>query len=222
MSLPRPVRAVVFDMDGLLFDTESVYRDAMVATARDLGLEMPPELFLRLVGLPWIANVPMLQAHYGPGFDPEAFRKEATRRFHLVADAGIGLKAGVVEILDTLDELALPRAIATSSMHHTVEHHLGQHGLLERFHSVVANGDYPRGKPAPDPYLVAAERLDMAPADCLALEDSHSGVRAAHAAGMMTIMVPDLLDPTEEMRTLCVRIARDLHEVRELVAAQWA
>jgi HAD superfamily hydrolase (TIGR01509 family) len=220
MSLPRTVKAVVFDMDGLLFDTESVYRDAMMATAADLGLEMPPGLFLRLVGLPWIANVPMLMEHYGPGFDPESFRKEATRRFHLVADAGIGLKAGVVEILDALDGLDMPRAIATSSMHHTVEHHLGQHGLLERFHSVVANGDYARGKPAPDPYLVAAERLGMAPQDCLALEDSHSGVRAAHAAGMMTIMVPDLLDPTEEMRSLCVRIARDLHEVRELIEAQ--
>jgi HAD superfamily hydrolase (TIGR01509 family) len=220
MSLPRTVRAVVFDMDGLLFDTESVYRDAMIATAADLGLEMPPELFLRLVGLPWIANVPMLLEHYGPGFDPESFRKEATRRFHLVADAGIGLKAGVVEILDVLDELGLPRAIATSSMHHTVEHHLGQHGLLERFHSVVASGDYARGKPAPDPYLLAAERLGMPPPDCLALEDSHGGVRAAHAAGMMTIMVPDLLDPTEEMQSLCVRIAGDLHEVRELIAAQ--
>jgi HAD superfamily hydrolase (TIGR01509 family) len=217
MSLPRHARAVVFDMDGLLFDSESLYRDAMVATARDLGLEMPPELFLRLVGLPWIANVPMLLEHYGPSFDPEGFRREATRRFHLVADAGIGLKAGVVEILDALDALELPRAIATSSMHHTVEHHLGQHGLIERFDAVVANGDYARGKPAPDPYLLAAERLDVAPQACLALEDSHSGVRAAHAAGMMTIMVPDLLDPTEEMRTLCVRIARDLHEVRELL-----
>jgi len=220
MTLPRVAKAVVFDMDGLLFDTESVYRDAMIATARDLGLEMPPELFLRLVGLPWIANVPMLREHYGPDFDPESFRAEATRRFHLVADAGIGLKAGVIEILDALDDLGLPRAIAISSMHHTVEHHLGQHGLIDRFHAVVANGDYARGKPAPDPYLTAAARLGIASEDCLAVEDSHSGVRAAHAAGMMTVMVPDLLDPTEEMRTLCVRIAGDLHEVRALIEAQ--
>ena len=220
MSLPREVRAVVFDMDGLLFDSETVYRDAMIATAAALGVEMPPSLFLRLVGLPWAANIPMLLDHYGPSFDPEGFRREATRRFHLVADAGIGLKAGVVEILDALDRLDLPRAVATSSMHPTVQHHLGQHGLLGRFQALVAQGDYARGKPAPDPFLAAAERLGVAPADCLALEDSHSGVRAAHAAGMMTIMVPDLLDPTEEMRTLCVRIARDLHEVRALLEAQ--
>jgi beta-phosphoglucomutase-like phosphatase (HAD superfamily) len=77
-----------------------------------------------------------------------------------------------------------------------------------------------RGKPHPEPFLRAAEALGLPPEDCLALEDSHNGVRAAAAAGMMTIMVPDMLDPTEEMRSLCVRIARDLHEVRELLEAQ--
>jgi beta-phosphoglucomutase-like phosphatase (HAD superfamily) len=84
---------------------------------------------------------------------------------------------------------------------------------------VVAQGDYARGKPHPDPYIEAARRLGVAPELCLALEDSHNGVRAASSAGMMTIMVPDLLDPTEEMRTLCVRIAQDLHEVRDLLIA---
>jgi HAD superfamily hydrolase (TIGR01509 family) len=220
MSLPRTVKAVVFDMDGLLFDSESVYRDAMMATARDWGLEMTNDFFLNLVGAPWAGNVPMLRDHYGPDFDTEAFRREATRRFHLVADAEICLQAGVLEILDALDQLSLPRAVATSSMHPTVQHHLGQHGLLERFDALVAQGDYARGKPAPDPFLTAAGRLGVAPEDCLALEDSHNGVRAAHAAGMMTIMVPDLLDATEEMHSLCVRIARDLHEVRELLEAQ--
>jgi HAD superfamily hydrolase (TIGR01509 family) len=137
-----------------------------------------------------------------------------------MAEGGIALKAGVVEILDALDALGMPRAIATSSPHASVEHSLRPHGLPARFNAIVARGDYPRGKPAPDPFLTAAERLGADPADCLALEDSHNGVRAAHAAGMMTIMVPDLLDPTEEMQSLCVRIARDLHEVRELLAAQ--
>ena len=217
MSLPRTVKAVVFDMDGLLFDSESVYRDAMMATARDAGFEMPNDLFLKLVGIPWAGNITLLLDHYGPEFDHEAFRKEATRRFHLVADAEICLKTGVVEILDTLDVLRLPRAVATSSMHPTVQHHLGQHGLLGRFDALVAQGDYARGKPAPDPFLAAAARLGVAPRDCLALEDSHNGVRAAAAAGMMTIMVQDMLDPTEEIESLCVRIARDLHEVRELL-----
>ena len=220
MSLPRKVKAVIFDMDGLLFDSESVYRDAMLATAAQMGFELPDHLFRQLVGVPWAGNVTMLLEHYGPDFDHEGFRLEATRRFHVVADAEICLKAGVLEILEHLDAAGLPRAVATSSLHVTVQHHLGQHGLLGRFDALVAQGDYARGKPAPDPFLTAAGRLGVEPADCLALEDSHNGVRAAHAAGMMTIMVPDLLDPTEEMESLCVRIAHNLHEVRELLEAQ--
>jgi HAD superfamily hydrolase (TIGR01509 family) len=214
------VKAVVFDMDGLLVDSETVYRDAMISVAKDRGLEMPSALFLKLVGLPWAANVPMLMDHYGADFDPDSFRLAATTRFYELAEAEIALKSGVVEVLDELDRLGLPRGIATSSRHQDVEHHIGHHGLRERFHTVVAQGDYARGKPAPDPYLTAAERLGVAPEDCLALEDSHNGVRAAAAAGMMTIMVPDLLEPTAEMRDLCIRIARDLHEVRELLSAQ--
>jgi HAD superfamily hydrolase (TIGR01509 family) len=220
MSLPRQVKAVVFDMDGLLFDSESVYRDAMLATAAEMGLELPDHLLHRLIGVPWAGNVAMMLEHYGLDFDHEGFRIESTRRFHVVADAEICLKAGVVEILDQLDAAGLPRAVATSSLHATVQHHLGQHDLLGRFDALVAQGDYTRGKPAPDPFLVAAGRLGVDPANCLALEDSHNGVRAAHAAGMMTIMVPDLLDPTEEMHSLCVRIAHDLHEVRQLLEAQ--
>ena len=88
-----------------------------------------------------------------------------------------------------------------------------------RFHVVIAHGDYVTGKPAPDPFLRAAERLGVEPRSCLALEDSYNGIRSASAAGTMTIMVPDLLEPTNEMRNLCTVIARDLHEVRELLLA---
>ena len=219
MALPRPVTAVVFDMDGLLVDTETVYCEALVAECAHMGHELPDDVLKRMIGHIWLNSALVLTAHFGPGFDTEALREGSTRRFYESAHAGVGLKAGVVEILDRLDELALPRAIATSSRREAVERYIGGHGLLERFHAVLANGDYPRPKPNPDPYLMAAERLGVDPADCLALEDSHNGVRAASAAGMMTIMVPDMLDPTEEMHTLCLRIARDLHEVRELLPA---
>jgi beta-phosphoglucomutase-like phosphatase (HAD superfamily) len=134
--------------------------------------------------------------------------------------AGIALKAGVMEILDWLDEVGLPRAIATSSRLEAVRHSLGPHGVVDRFHALITRDIPMRGKPHPDPFLKAAEALGVDPADCLALEDSHNGVRSASSAGMMTIMVPDMLDPTEEMQTLTVRIARDLHEVRDLLAAQ--
>ena len=88
------------------------------------------------------------------------------------------------------------------------------HGLVGRFDAIVASGDYARGKPSPDPFLRAAELLGEAPDNCVALEDSHNGVRSAAAAGMRTIMVIDLLPPTEEIRSLCYLVANDLHEVR--------
>lgn len=220
MALPRPVKAVVFDMDGLLVDTETVYCEALVAECAHMGHELPDDVLKRMIGHIWLNCALVLTDHFGPGFDTDALRDGSTRRFREIVHAGVALKAGVLEMLDHLDALGLPRAIATSSRREAVEHHIGGHGLLERFHAVLANGDYPRPKPNPDPYLLAAERLGVDPADCLALEDSHNGVRAASAAGMMTVMVPDMLDPTDEMHALCVRIARDLHEVRGFLALQ--
>jgi beta-phosphoglucomutase-like phosphatase (HAD superfamily) len=90
---------------------------------------------------------------------------------------------------------------------------------MGRFEEIVAHGDYDRGKPAPDPFLKAAERLGVEPRLCLALEDSHNGIRSASSAGMMTVMVPDLLEPTDEIRALCIFVTRDLHDVRQLIVS---
>ena len=219
MTLPRAVHAVVFDMDGLLVDTETVSREAMSLAARQQGVELPYELFVRMVGLNFATSGPLVAEHFGPRFDVPAFQAESTRLFRAAGEMGVALKDGVVELLDLLDALKLPRAIATSSPHQDVDRNLGRHGLRQRFDAVVAGGDYPRSKPAPDPFLKAAERLGVDPAHCLALEDSHNGIRAAHAAGMMAVMVPDLLEPNAEMHALCVRIIESLHEVRDLIAA---
>lgn len=212
MTLPRPVAAVVFDMDGLLVDSERVYRDAMGEALETLGWSMSEALFRSMIGLS--DHRALLFEHYGEDFPVVDFYG----RVHDLAVArlagGAPLKSGALELLDRIEALELPRAIATSSSHDTVRLHLGSSGLIERFHTVVARGDYARGKPAPDPYLSAAGRLGVDPARCLALEDSHNGVRAAAAAGMMTVMVPDLLEATGEMLELCVAIARDLHQVR--------
>ena len=219
MSLPRKVRAVVFDMDGLLFDTESLYRDATIATAREAGHDMPLELYLSTIGTPLQGTREIFEAHYGAGFGFDAFWAKARQRFATKVETQLRLKAGVIELLALLDELALPRAIATSSHHEHAQHHLGAFDLTHRFHAIVAHGDYARGKPHPEPFLTAAERLGVAPAHCLALEDSWHGVRAASAAGMMTIMVPDLMNATPEMEALCAHIAADLHEVCGLMKA---
>jgi HAD superfamily hydrolase (TIGR01509 family) len=219
MSLPRSVHAVVFDMDGLLVDTETISREVMTQAAHAMGHDLPHELFLRIVGLTFATSGAILAEHYGSGFDVEGFRADSTRRFQEAIEAGVVLKAGVVELLDYLDAASLPRAIATSSPHRDVDRNLEPHGLRTRFHAVVARGDYERGKPHPDPFLTAAAALGVEPSHCLALEDSHNGVRAAHGAGMMTVMVPDLLEPTAEMHELCIRIVETLHDVPGLIAA---
>lgn len=219
MSLPRTPAAVVFDMDGLLFNTELLYQEAATLAAAEAGHDISSGIIDRLIGVPWLAGRILLLEHFGQGFAVEDFETAWLRHFWLIAGYRLALKPGVVDLLDTLDELRLPRAIATSSSHRTVQHHLAAHGLSERFHAVVGSGDYAAGKPAPDPFLKAAERLGADPRLCLALEDSHNGVRSAAAAGMMTVMVPDLLAPTADIRALCATIADDLHMVRELILA---
>ena len=220
MPLPRPVKAVVFDMDGLLVDTETVVFAAMQRAAGNLGQEMPFATFQRMVGLQHAHSDLILIDHFGEDFDLDAWSVAVSAHFREEAAAGVALTTGVVEILDALDAANLPRAIATSSSLQAVHQSLGGHGLVERFHALITRDVQTQGKPHPEPFLKAAHALGIDPADCLALEDSLNGVRAASAAGMMTVMVPDMLDPTEEMHTLCVRIAADLHEVRGWIEAQ--
>ncbi len=220
MSLPRTVNAVVFDMDGLLIDTETVIFRAMERATAAIGREMPFSVFQRMVGLQDADSDRIVVEHFGDGFDLAAWSQAVTGHAHEEMEAGVALKAGVEEILDYLAGAKIPCAIATSSSRRAVERGLGRRGLTDRFGAIITREVQTHGKPHPQPFLKAAEALGVAPADCLALEDSHNGVRAASSAGMMTIMVPDMLDPTEEMRTLTVRIAHDLHEVRELLEAQ--
>ncbi len=217
MILPRPPSAVVFDMDGLLFDTEALYLEAFLRASEEGGHGLTPAVFMRTIGGTWPTNQVVLTESYGADFPLDAFRAAWHRHYAVIAQDGVLLKPGALALLDTLDALGLPRAIATSSRHETARGHLTAHALTDRFHAVVAQGDYAASKPAPDPYLLAASRLGVAPSLCLALEDSHNGVRSAFAAGMMTVMVPDLLEATAEIAALCTFVATDLHQVRESV-----
>jgi len=219
-KLPRPIRAVVFDMDGLIFNTEDIYRDAVMATAADANHDVPLDFYLSTVGLTGAATRLAFLERYGEGFDCDVFWSTASNRFAEMARSQLRLKAGVVELLDLLDELHLPRAICTSSRHEDVRNNLAIGGLVGRFQFVIAQGDYAGSMPHPAPFLKAAERLGVAPQSCVALEDSYHGVRSAAGAGMMTIMVPDLFPPNADMKELCVCIAHDLHDVRALIGAQ--
>jgi HAD superfamily hydrolase (TIGR01509 family) len=217
MNLPLKPAAVIFDMDGLLFDTEALYQEALLLAAAEGGHEVAPGLFSRTLGLPFAQCRLLLLSHFGEAFPVDAFEAAWLRHFWIIAETRLALKPGALELLDTLDQLRLPRAICTSSSRGTVERHLTAHDLMRRFDEIVGHGDYEIGKPAPDPFLKAAGRLRIEPQLCLALEDSPNGVRSASAAGMMTVMVPDLAEATDELRSICTLVAADLHEVRRLI-----
>jgi beta-phosphoglucomutase-like phosphatase (HAD superfamily) len=213
----KPVEAVIFDMDGTLIDSEAVFITAMQEAARSRRLEMSLAFCHSMIGIPRRECNEMIQGLYGPDFDLESFRGTYSGIVERLMADGIPIKTGVVELLDFLDRRRLPRAIATSANRPTVENRLGRAGLLQRFDAVATRDDVLHAKPAPDIYLEAARRLGIAPQHCVALEDSTVGVIAAHAAGMATIMVPDILQPTDDIRAKCLHVAESLHAVRVLL-----
>jgi len=215
--LPFLPHAVVFDMDGLLIESETLYRDSFLAASDEGGHGMRVETCQKVCGSPWDVITGTIFADYGADFPIDSFRDAWLRHLAVMMAEGVALKPGVVEILDLLDRLDIRRAIATSSRHDSVTRHLGPYDLLKRFDTIVARGDYSEPKPSPMPYLTAAKRLGIDPGRCLALEDSWHGVRSASSAGMMTIMVPDVAPPTEEMREKCIAVSTDLHAVAGLL-----
>jgi HAD superfamily hydrolase (TIGR01509 family) len=217
MALPRAPQAVVFDMDGLLFDTEALYQQAFVDAAELGGFDVSSEVIRLAIGTPWVRGRALMLGALGEHFPVDDYYARMTGRFVELSETELRMKPGVLELLDALDRLELPRCIATSSAHETVQSHLSAHDLTDRFHAVIGHGDYENSKPAPDPYLLAATRLRVPPRSCLALEDSHNGVRSASAAGMMTVMVPDLVPPTQEISGLCDAVVQTLHDVVALV-----
>jgi len=170
-----------------------------------------------MIGVPGKECIAMIEAHYGPGFAMAAFSAAYDEIVEAALEHEIPLRAGAHELVAYLAEQNIPRAIATSSRRPTVDRYLGRVGLRDYFTAIVSREDVDNPKPAPDPFLVAAARLGLQPGDCLALEDSHHGITAAHAAGMMAVMVPDLLAATEIVRAKCVTVANDLHQVRALL-----
>lgn len=214
MSLPRRPRAVAFDLDGTLIDSEALVHEAHFATARNLGIEMTDDLFLSLIGKHREDNDKTLLAHYGADFPLQRFI-EGTRGY--IGQRTAPLKAGARELMAALDAMIAPIGLVTNSRRPWVERHFTAHGIAERFHTVVTRDDVTLGKPDPEPYARCAAAFGFVPSDVLAIEDSPTGVASAHAAGLMVVVVPDLLAPDEETRARALQ-RTSLHDVRALLS----
>jgi len=201
-------------MDGTVLDTELVFRAIVFDVADELGFEMTDAVHKAMVGSSHEVTNRLLVETYGAAFPYTLFDEKCRIIMRERMHAEVPVKAGAREILAELRGRGIPTAIATSSRNAHATAHLGTARLIEMFDTIVTRDDVVNPKPHPEPYLTAARRLGIAPADCLALEDSHSGVRAASAAGMQTVMIPDLVGPNDEIAALCAAVMESLHHVR--------
>jgi HAD superfamily hydrolase (TIGR01509 family) len=208
-----PFQAAIFDMDGTILDTESVFKTIVFEVCTELGFEMTDAVHMSMVGSSHEHTNELLMEAYGVAFPYTMFDDRCRVLMHDRMHAQVPVKPGARELIAELRSRNIPTAIATSSRRPHAWTHLGTAGLLDLFDTIVTRDDVINPKPHPEPYLLAASRLGVEPRHCLALEDSHTGVRAAHAAGMQTVMVPDLVHPSEEIRALGIAIHESLEHV---------
>jgi HAD superfamily hydrolase (TIGR01509 family) len=212
------IEAVVFDMDGLMLDTEPLYKAAWQRASADLGHELDDLSYVKLVGRPTPDCEAALLAQFGSGFPLDRFRARWPELWQAgVAETGIAAKPGLFELLEFLDDHGVPRAVATSSEADYAEFSLRRAGLDGRFSVVVTGDQIQRGKPAPDIYAEAAARLGVKPERCVALEDSEAGILAAAAAGMIAVLIPDWAPPSEVAVRAAFRVLASLTEVPTLL-----
>ena len=214
--LPRRPKAVVFDLDGTLIDSEALVLDAYMAAASAHRVPFTHEQFLTLVGHNREVSERRMLEYFGPDFPMQDFYASVAA---YVGDRHAPLKDGALEMMDELDARATPYALATSSGPGWVEKHFNAHRLGHRFRGVVTREDVKHGKPHPESYLKATTMLAHLPADIVAFEDSPTGAASAHAAGLMTILIPDLIQPDEETRGRALHVAKSMRDVLELLKA---
>lgn len=206
-------------MDGLMFDTENLtYTLQKEIMHRDFGVQFSLSQYKQTIGKRFVDLPQLFEDLYGEGFDFERFHESCRSEFISYTDKfGVPIKDGLFELLDELKRRKIKIALATSTSTKSAMRMLKIAKVADYFDEFVCAEDVTHGKPDPEPFAKAAEKLGVAPENCLALEDSFNGIRSAYGAGMVTVMIPDLIEPTDEIRALCRKVCVDLVEVINLV-----
>ena len=212
------IKAVIFDMDGVLFDTERLGMIQQLKACREMGYPVTEALLMRTMGSSMAAARVILLNALGQDFPYEKMIGRWTElTFEDMAQNGIPQKPGVRELLGVLNERGIKAAVATSNNRSIVDRYMEQAGLTNSFDVVVCGDSIQKSKPDPDIYLLAAEKLGVAPVDCMGVEDSVNGVKAVRAAGMKSVMVPDMIPYTSELAAYVDYCVPTLHDVIPLL-----
>lgn len=199
-----PIKAIIFDKDGTLHDTEKVYMQAWKAAAAEFGVPDIENTVKDCTG----TNIPFIAEYWAKKYPDVPFEDYLPRRQYYyfgILEQGIPVKEGAYELLTYLRAKGYKVGMATSTPWDTVKDHLERTDMMGYFDTVVTGDMIEHGKPAPDIYLLAAERLGVDPTECIGVEDSPNGVRSIHAAGMRAVMIPDLVQPSPEVEALVWR-----------------
>ena len=195
-------QAAIFDMDGLLLDSERIYGAAWADTAREMGIPLTQEMIHATIGMNAKVSEQYMKGCLGADFDFHTFHEAARHlTYRRLEEEGIPLTPHAADILQWLTEAGWRLALATSTREHVARHLLQARGLMGYFDTLCFGSQVERGKPYPDIFLLAARRLGVAPEACVVLEDSPNGIAAAHAAGMTSLWIPDQITPQERPDT---------------------
>lgn len=208
-------KAVVFDMDGVIFDSEKMILDIWVDLGKRYHIPNIEENMYKCLGVNAVETKQIFLRAYGEDFPYDTYKGEVSKRYHAMADGGqLPMKPGVEELLSFLKERGYVIGLASSTREACVRQELTDAGIIHYFQELACGDMLKKSKPEPDIYLMACEKLGVAPRDAIAIEDSFNGIRSAYAAGMTPIMVPDMILPDEEMKEKSYRIFTSLLAVK--------
>lgn len=217
--MQKNYKAVVFDMDGVIFDSERAFRECWVEFSKKYNIERIDEVYLRCTGVTTEGIRKILTDEYGEDFPFDAYIKDTYDLFHEKYDGGrLPMKKGVFELLSYLRQSEKKIALASSTATDMVINELRDAGVLRFFDKIVGGDMVKKSKPEPDIFLRACEELGVSPCDTYAVEDSFNGIRSAFSGGLRPIMVPDLLPADEEMEQKTEIILSDLIAVRDYLS----